>query len=396
MLDISDKVKNAYQQDSYPKSVIVRFYGQKSKLYPTNEILPSSDLYPSERALPEHEFCNKDIVSESLSISEGLCEGDTISYRSCVSSALDIEVTNISDDVQDMEVQVLQVIAGATIPLFGGIIDSAKRNGAKSRRKIKAYDYLYYRYKEDMTEWYNSLNFPMKCKDFRMALYRAYNMPYADQELVNDEIYINKADVQEINGRELLQMIGEFNGAFVHMDRNNQIRFVSLDRYNYMYPTDDLLPNTRYPGAQTDAHGFEHAEIYIDCEYGDYQVQEINRLTVREDGNLTASYGGGANCYEITDNILFHGLDVDVLHEVLVGIYTKIGGIYYVPHKTVIKGRPYVECGDVINVKISDSQTIDTYVFRRTLKGVQSLRDTYEADGEEYHNKLYEVEEWTE
>lgn len=396
MLDILDRAKTAYQQDSCAKTVIVRFYGQKSKLYPTDELLPRSNLYPSERALPEHEFRNKDIVSESMSITEGLCQGDTISYRSCVSSALDIEVTNISDDVQDMEVQVLQVIAGVTVPLFGGIIDSAKRNGAKSRRKIKAYDLLYYRYKEDLTEWYNSLSFPMKCKDFRMALYRAYNMPYADQELVNDEIYINKADVQEINGRELLQMIGEFNGAFVHMDRNNQIRFVSLDRYNYMYPSDDVLPNTRYPGAQTDAHGFEHAETYIDCEYGDYRVQEINRLAVREEGNLIASYGDGTNCYEITDNILFHSLDVDVLQEALAGIYTKIGGIYYVPHKTVIKGRPYVECGDVINVKISDSQTIDTYVFRRTLKGVQSLRDTYEADGEEYHNKLYEVEEWTE
>lgn len=396
MLDVLDRVKSAYQQDSYAKTVVIRLYGQKSKLYPSTELLPSNGLYPSERAIPEHEFRNKDIVDESMSITEALCEGDTISYRSCVSSSLDIEITNVADDVQDMEIQVLQVIGGEVVPLFNGIVDYAKKTGAKSRRKIKAYDYLYYRYKEDMTEWYNSLSFPMKCKDFRQALYKAYNMPYAVQDLINDEIYISKAEVQEIDGRDLLQMIGEFNGAFVHMDRNSQIRYVSLDRYNYIYPSDEMLPGIRHPGAQTDAHGFEQASTYIDCEYGDYMAQEINRLSVKQGDITIGTYGEGTNTYVITDNVLFSNMDTDVIQEVLAGIYTKIGGIYYIPHTTVMKGRPYVECGDVVSVKISEDKTIDTYIFKRTLKGVQSLRDTYEADGEEYHSKMYEVEEWTE
>lgn len=396
MLDVLDSVKTAYQQDSIPKIVIIRLFGQKSKLCPANELFPSSDLYPSERAIPEHEFVNKDIVEESMSITEGLCEGDTISYRSCVSSALDVEIRNVTADIRDMDIQIFQIVAGQTLPLFNGTIEDAKKAGAKSRRKIKAYDYLYYNYKEDMTEWYNSLSFPMKCKDFRMALYKAYNMPYAVQDLVNDEIYINKAEVQAVTGRELLEMIGEFNGAFCHQNRSGQIRYVSLERYNYMYPSDDILPGLRYPGAQTDAHGFESANTYIDCEYGDYMAQEINRLSVVLDDVSVGNFGDGANTYVIENNILFYDMDSDIMQDVLTGIYGKIGGIYYVPHKTVIKGRPYVECGDVVSVKISKDKTIDTYVFKRTLKGVQSLRDTYEADGEEYHSKLYEVEEWTE
>lgn len=396
MLDVLDRVKSAYKQDSYEKTVVIRLYGQKSKIYPSTELLPSSSFFPSERVIPEHEFRNKDIVDESMSITEALCEGDTISYRSCVASSLDIEITNVVADVQDMEIQALQIVNGETVPLFNGIVDYAKKTGAKTRRKIKAYDYLYYRYKEDMTEWYNSLSFPMKCKDFRQALYRAYSMSYAAQDLINDDIYINKAEVQEISGRDLLQMIGEFNGAFVHMDRNSQIRYVSLDRYNYIYPSDEMLPGVRYPGAQTDAHGFEQASTYIDCEYGDYMVQEINRLSVKQGDVTIGTYGDGSNTYVITNNILFSDMDADVIQEVLAGIYTKIGGIYYVPHKTIIKGRPYVECGDVMSVKISEDKTIDTYIFKRTLKGVQSLRDTYEADGEEYHSKMYEVEEWTE
>ena len=396
MLDVLDSVKAAYQQDSIPKTVMIRLFGQKSKLCPDDMLFPSSDLYPSERAVPEYEFVNEDIVEESMSISEALCEGDTVSYRNCVSSALDVEITNVTADVQGMDVQILQIVADQTVPLFNGTIEYAKKTGAKSRRKIKAYDYLYYRYKEDMTEWYNAQPFPMKCKDFRMALYRAYNMPYAVQNLVTDEVYINKVEVPAITGRELLEMIGEFNGAFCHQDRNGQIRYVSLERYNYMYPSDEILPGLRYPGAQTDAHGFESAITYIDCEYGDYMAQEINHISVVLDDTSVGSFGDGKNTYVIENNILFSNMDSDIMQDVLAGIYGKIGGIYYVPHTTVIKGRPYVECGDVVNVKISKDKTIDTYIFKRTLKGVQSLRDTLEADGEEHHSKLYEVEAWTE
>ena len=191
-------------------------------------------------------------------------------------------------------------------------------------------------------------------------------------------------------------MIGEFNGAFVQINRSGLIKFVSLHRYNYIYPSEDRLPEGLYPGAQAEAKAFEQASSYIDCEYGDYMVQEINRLSVRDGDTVIASYGIGSNVYWIDDNLLFTNMDTDVLQDVLAGIYTNIGGIYYIPHTTTIKGRPYVECGDVINVKISEKQSIDTYVFKRTLKGVQSLRDTYEADGEECHSKLYEVGEWTE
>ena len=396
MLDIADACKELYKQDSIAKDVIINFYSQKSKLFPSSDIYPADTIYPSNRAKPELTFNKGDVVSESMSLTEGICDSDKISYRGCVSSALSIELTNVDVDVQDMEMEVIQTMQGYRIPIFNGIVDTATRNGAKTRRKIKAYDYLYYRYDENMINWYNSISFPIKLKDFRISLYRAYNMPYSVQSLVNDDIYINKAEVDEINGRELLKMIGEFNGAFVHIDRTNQIKYVSLERYNYIYPSDALLPCDRVPGAQTDAHGFEAADSYIDCEYGDYEVQEINRITVKQDNAVITSYGTGTNTYEITENILFYGMDESVIQDVLSNIYTKIGGIYYLPHKTRLRGRPYVECGDVINVQISEKRSIDTYVFKRTLKGVQSLIDTYWADGEEYHSKLYEVEEWTE
>lgn len=395
MLDIEERVKEAYQGDSVPKEVYIRLYNRTTSLYPSDTLYPSNDVYPDMHLHFAHEFRNTDIISETMTIVEALCGGE-ISYRNCVSSSLDVEITNVKEDIQGMDIQVLQVIGDATIPLFKGIIDTAKKSGAKTRRKIKAYDSLYFRYKENITEWYNSLSFPMTCYDFRIALCKAFGMPYVVQTLINDDIYVNKAEVSNITGRDLLMMIGEFNGAFVQINRNNQIKFVTLYRYNYIYPSNDRFPEGLFPGAQTNAKAFEQANTYIDCEYGDYMVQEINRLTVKENGENVGTYGTGLNSYNIEDNVLFVDMDADVMQDVLEGIYANIGGIYYIPHKTTIKGRPYVECGDVINVKIGEMQSIDTYVFKRTLKGVQSLRDTYEADGEECHSKLYEVGEWIE
>ena len=64
-----------------------------------------------------------------------------------------------------MEIEVIQILTNEEgdeeyqVPLFEGIVVTAQKNGDKTRRKIKAYDYLYYRYNENIIDWYNSLTF---------------------------------------------------------------------------------------------------------------------------------------------------------------------------------------------------------------------------------------------
>ena len=42
-----------------------------------------------------------------------------------------------------------------------------------------------------------------------------------------------------------------------------------------------------------------------------------------------------------------------------------------------------MECGDRINL-ITKTGGAESFIFRRTLKGINALRDTYEARGDEY------------
>lgn len=273
------------------------------------------------------------------------------------------------------------------MPLFTGTVDDAKRRDNKVN--LVAYDYLYYNYGDDMTDWYNGLSFPMTVKEFRLALYDVCNIPFEEVELVNDKIVLEKAELSGVvTGRDFLSMIGELNGVFVHVNRANALTYVMLQGISYIYPNSGLYPQKLYPGIQTGVEAVERIRSYISCEYEQYKTKDIDKVV--SEGAFTLNSGMGSNVYVVKDNLLFESVTEEERQTALDNLYLMIRGLPYVPHRTEIRGRPYVEVGDIINIK-TNKTAFDTYVFTRTLKGVSALRDTYEAEGEEYHNAAYAV-----
>ena len=66
-------------------------------------------------------------------------------------------------------------------------------------------------------------------------------------------------------------------------------------------------------------------------------------------------------------------------------IYEKIRGIIYRPFSADCKGNLCIEVGDAVRLP-TRYEIIESYVLKRTLKGIQALRDEYEATGEEYRS----------
>ena len=62
-------------------------------------------------------------------------------------------------------------------------------------------------------------------------------------------------------------------------------------------------------------------------------------------------------------------------------MWLQIYIIQYVPAKVKSIGLPYVECGDFVLVAAKHS-IVRHYVLTRTLTGIQSLTDVYEAEGD--------------
>ena len=69
----------------------------------------------------------------------------------------------------------------------------------------------------------------------------------------------------------------------------------------------------------------------------------------------------------------------------------------YAPSEVHAVGLPYVECGDRISL-LTKEGGIETFVFSRTLSGIQSLVDSYESYGDECNEAIsdFGYKEWNE
>ena len=50
---------------------------------------------------------------------------------------------------------------------------------------------------------------------------------------------------------------------------------------------------------------------------------------------------------------------------------------YYRPHNMIVTGLPYLEVGDSILINTRDD-VIESFIFTRTLSGIQALKDSLE------------------
>ena len=227
-------------------------------------------------------------------------------------------------------------------------------------------------------------------------------MEQEEVSLVNDEMIIEKtvevtasssgsSDTAEkstigeaMSGKEVLSCILEINGCMGNIGRDGKFRYVYLTQEmqglypaNDLYPADDLYP--RNPKSTSISKS-----QYISAQYEDYIVRTIDKLQIREKENdIGVIVGDGGNTYVIEGNFLVYGKGTKELNEIGEKTLSKIKGIIYRPFSADCKGNPCLEVGDAVRLT-TKYELIETYILKRTLKGIQALRDDLEADGEEY------------
>ena len=189
---------------------------------------------------------------------------------------------------------------------------------------------------------------------------------------------------ESVSGKEVLSCICEINGCMGHMGRDGKFHYIYLEQEiqglyprNDLYPADDLFP--RDPKSTQIGKGF-----YVTATYEDYLVKTINKLQIREQKNdIGVIVGTGDNAYVIEDNFLVYGKGTKELKSIANNVLSKIRGIVYRPFTADCKGNPCLEVGDAVRLP-TRYELIESYILKRTLKGIQALRDDLETDGEEY------------
>ena len=337
---------------------------------------------------------NVELHQEQFELTESICSESELTIGSCEAAVLKFTVSNIFLPMKDKMITVKTVIDNNTANPFqiGRYkVYSDTPTADRTKRDIVAYDSLYDVINADVAEWYNTL-LPDKdstttMKAFRDSFFGYFGIEQADAQLVNDDMKVEKTvEPEELSGATVLNCICEINGCFGNIGRDGRFRYIYLEQEiqglyprNNLYPADDLYP--REPKSTRISKS-----LYISAQYEDFLVKTIDKLQIRkEEDDIGVIVGSGTNAYVIQDNFLVYGKGSEELTEIANNIYEKIRGIIYRPFSADCKGNPCIEVGDAVRLP-TRYEIIESYVLKRTLKGIQALRDEYEATGEEYRS----------
>lgn len=374
MFSISDEFKELLKMDnvyaSTARKLTLNFY---------NDSVPDD----TSSATPDYVIQNSQISSESLAITESLCDEENLVFGKCNASQLEITVLDVLIDLTDKEFEVILEVGEHSMPLGIFRVESFVRQSDRRMKKIVAYDRMR-NFNVDVAEWYHGLTFPISLKDFRDSLCDYVGVFQVDTTLPMDEMLISETiDPQQLSGLDVIQAICEINGCFGHIDRLGRFKYIEL-AVSSLFPADDLYPDDElFPSNLRDSENTEFLTYYKSSEttYEDYVTEYIERVQIRqEEGDIGASYGDGKNCYVVEGNFLVYGKSSDELIQIAAEIYDRIRLISYRPCKIVSPALLWVEPGDGLICYTTDD-VIETYCFKRTLKGIQGMTDIFEADG---------------
>lgn len=316
---------------------------------------------------------NGDFEGETMELTESVCDKDELTFGACSAAQLSFTVSggfSLQGKWLNVDIGLKSEDAFASPYRLGRYkVNSDKPTADRTSRKVIAYDALYDILQADVAGWYNTIlpedDSRVYLRDFRDSFFNHFGIEQEDITLVNDDMWVEKTDkAGELSGAAVINCICEINGCMGHIDREVKFEYIYLEPIS---APDDISKS-----------------LYTSAAYEDYIVQPIDKLQIRqEEDDIGVIVGDGSNSYIIEDNFLVYGKSSAELTYIANNIFTKIKGLAYRPFTVECIGNPCIPVGAPVRV-ISTYATIDSYVFTRTLKGVQSLSDTYAAAGNEH------------
>ena len=199
----------------------------------------------------------------------------------------------------------------------------------------------------------------------------------------------------EATGRDVVRSMLEVCGCFFGLDRKYGMPEFKYPKKSGLYPSNTLFPSdTLFPRSGVNA--YLEMNRYETLRAEDYSVLSYGKIQIvkQENSNDVASCvweheGSNAkNTYIIDDNIYYcsdemeydYDLMIDV-SRVLSNMFLEITNNNYTPFKATLIGLPWIECGDRIDFRTHNGN-FETFIYRRKIKGIDLLKDTYEAKGD--------------
>lgn len=327
-------------------------------------------------------FTNADIDSENFELNESLCSQNTLKIGVCESASIKFRIGYGTESLINKSITVNVRLQGRedTLPLGVYTITSDALTADRRHRDIVAYDALNSILKRSMAAWYNNI-FPdmttsVTVKQFRDSFFNYFGIAQEQITLINDNAVLKKTiDTDQLTGKDILESICEMNACFGHITRTGTFRYVYLDELDT--ETAIVIGDNR---------------SYRGIKYEDFVTEPITKLQIRQEENdVGVVVGSGTNDYVIEGNPLLFGMSIETLTPIANNILAKLQITSYRPAKIEVRGNPCIEVGDGIQAETTFGNVM-TYVLQRKMKGVQSLVDTFTANGTRvFHNNTNSI-----
>lgn len=381
MLNIPEEIKALYRQPNSSldtwRTFKMRFYDKDIDfLYPGEDVWPSDNLFSVDDA-PIYTIDGTQVPDDNLTLTQVLCSTNSLTFGQCGSATLEVTVSDVLMDLTGKWFTLSVEVGGYEMMLGIYKVKSFERQADRNKKRILAYDRML-NFAVDVAEWYQGLTFPMSLKQFRTALCEHVGVPQRDVALPLDDMQVTKTiEPSQISGRDIMKAICEINGCFGQIDVTGKFKYVFLGTSG-LYPSEELFPSDDLFPSEMHGENLSHLK---EATYEDFLVKSIDKVQIRqEEGDIGAAYGIGKNTYTIQGNFLVFGKGSQELINIAATILESIGRKTYRPCKIVTQALPWVEPGDGIICYTSDD-VIETYCLKRTIKGIQTMMDTFEAAG---------------
>ena len=345
---------------------------------------------------------NETIHSETPVIKESICDEEEFTLGGCIASSMEFEVSELlANEMAGLEYTVHIEVKNEsdevvlTVPMGIFRVDNSELVDDKDYKKVTAYDRMY-DISEDVAAWYNEYfadGATHTVKETRESLLKYLGIPFVVQTLPNDDVTLEKTiEVTSMSGTDALRSLCIINGGFGRMNREGNFEIISLIGFGLfpedsleddknLYPAETLYPEDyfEYLGVSDDENACPE---YRSCKYEEYMTMPITCLNIQSTTDDVGVTVGDdlSNPYVITANFFLYGKSQEELAEIGQNIMEGIKGITYRPNSTELDGLPYMECGDVYALE-KKNDSVESYIFSRTISGIQALKDTYEAKG---------------
>lgn len=408
MLSIPNEIKPLLLENSIHREIIIRF--------------------PNAAEGEISEIGSSNIIAESFELKHSICDEKEFVLGGCIAGQLTIQVVGIEQALNNKRINVFirqTYSTGDLLPsdtlypsddlfpgpqkatietqIFSGTIDSSLRQKNRSVKEIIAYDDMYLMSQTKCATWFlGYVQYTITKQDTTLwkLMYTALEhfesltesnvgIGYINQSFNSNKIlkmnYDTAKSVIKDNMvvTDLLKAYCELNACFAIIDPLGKIKMINL------YQQKNSATTVKKPID-------EEITAYADLSFEEYTTRPINRIRFKYNKDQNYDYGHSATrqSWYVSDNIITSCCS-DV-GELVTAFNNNNGNNYifndlysYRPFSADVFARWWLEPGDKVKIKTGydDTETVESFVFERTIKGINGMHVTLKAQGTEFIGK---------